>query len=67
LSLFESVFYHTLPRYFRVAVLDTDELVYFPQDYASNHRGQTKLEVVNNGRICAVPGWSVGLVESLLE
>jgi hypothetical protein len=23
------------------------------------------LEVVNNGRICAVPGWSVGLVENL--
>jgi len=45
--------------------LDTDELVYFPQEYSTNHRGQTKLEVVNNGRICAVPGWSVGLVESL--
>jgi len=45
--------------------LDTDELVYFPQEYSSNHRGQTKLEVVNDGRICAVPGWSVGLVESL--
>lgn len=45
--------------------LDTDELVYFPQEYSSNHRGQTKLEVVNNGRICAVSGWSVGLVESL--
>ncbi|HUX99263.1 MAG TPA: hypothetical protein VMV49_06880, partial [Candidatus Deferrimicrobium sp.] len=45
--------------------LDTDELVYFPQEYSRNHRGQTKLEVVNNGRICAVPGWSVGLVESL--
>ena len=45
--------------------LDTDELVYFPQEYSSNHRGQTKLEVVNNGHICAVPGWSVGLVESL--
>ncbi len=45
--------------------LDTDELVYFPQEYSSNHRGQTKSEVVNNGRICAVPGWSVGLVESL--
>ena len=45
--------------------LDTDELIYFPQEYSSNHRGQTKLEVVNNGRICAVPGWSVGLVESL--
>ena len=45
--------------------LDTDELVYFPLEYSSNHRGQTKIEVVNNGRICAVPGWSVGLVESL--
>ena len=45
--------------------LDTDELVYFPQEYSSNHRGQTKLEVINDGRICAVPGWSVGLVESL--
>jgi len=45
--------------------LDTDDLVYFPQEYSSNHRGQTKLEVVNNGRICAVQGWSVGLVESL--
>src|SRR6266849_10951940 len=45
--------------------LDTDELVYFPQAYASNHRGQTKLEVVSNGRMCAVPGWSVGLVESV--
>lgn len=45
--------------------LDIDELVYFPQEYSSNHRGQTKLEVINNGRLCAVPGWSVGLVESL--
>jgi hypothetical protein len=45
--------------------LETDELVYFPQEYSSNHRGQTKLEVVKNGRICAVPGWSVGLVESV--
>ncbi|MDO9546180.1 MAG: hypothetical protein Q7J07_05465 [Pelolinea sp.] len=45
--------------------LDTDELVYFPQEYSSAHQGQTKLEVVTNGRICAVPGWSVGLVESL--
>lgn len=45
--------------------LATDELVYFPQEYCSNHRGQSKLEVVHNGRICAVPGWSVGLVESL--
>jgi hypothetical protein len=45
--------------------LDTDALVYFPQEYSSNPRGQTKLEAINNGRICAVPGWSVGLVEGL--
>jgi len=45
--------------------LDTDELVYFPQEYSRKHQGQTKSEVVNNGRICAVPGWSVGLVERL--
>jgi hypothetical protein len=42
---------------------DTDGLVYFPREYSSDHGGQTKLEVINNGRICAVPGWSVGLVE----
>ena len=45
--------------------LDGDDLVYFPQEYSSNHRGQTKLEVVNSRRICAVPGWSVGLIEEL--
>jgi hypothetical protein len=44
--------------------LDTDGLIYFPQEYSVNHRGQTKSEAVNNGRICGVPGWSVGLVES---
>jgi len=45
--------------------LDTGDLVYFPVEYSGNHRGQTKSEVVNNGCICAVPGWSVGLVEWL--
>jgi hypothetical protein len=45
--------------------LDTGELVYFPHEYSRNHRGQTKSEAVNNRRVCAVPGWSVGLVESL--
>jgi hypothetical protein len=44
--------------------IETDELIYFPQEYSSNHRGQTKLGVITNGRICAFPGWSVGLVES---
>jgi hypothetical protein len=45
--------------------LDTREMVYFPEEYSANHRGLTKSEVITNGRICAVPGWSVGLVESL--
>ncbi|MDP4292606.1 MAG: hypothetical protein Q8908_16115, partial [Bacteroidota bacterium] len=38
-------------------------LIYFPQEYSNNHRGQTKQEAIHNGDICAVPGWSVGLVE----
>ncbi len=41
----------------------TDELAYFPQAYSSAQRGQTKSEVIHDGRICAFPGWSVGLVE----
>jgi len=45
--------------------MDTDELVYFPQEYSDNHKGQTKSEVLNNKFICAFPGWSVGLVERL--
>ncbi|MBU3955873.1 hypothetical protein KJ633_05375 [bacterium] len=44
--------------------LEKNGLVYFPQEYSVNHRGQTKLEVINNGRICAAAGWSVGLIES---
>jgi hypothetical protein len=44
--------------------LDTDELIYFPREYSGNHRGQTKSEMICNRHICAVPGWSVGLVES---
>ncbi|MFA5743065.1 MAG: hypothetical protein WC921_03695 [Candidatus Paceibacterota bacterium] len=45
--------------------LDADELIYFPQEYSNYHQGQTKLGVVDNERICAVPGWSVELVENL--
>jgi hypothetical protein len=41
-----------------------DKLVYFPREYLSDHGGQTKPEVINDGRICAFPGWSVGLAES---
>jgi len=45
--------------------LETDEIVYFPREYSIDHRGRTKLEAVNNGSICGVPGWSVGLVEHI--
>lgn len=45
--------------------LDADELIYFPQEYSNYHQGQTKIGAICNERICAVPGWSVGLVESL--
>lgn len=46
-------------------VIDGNELLYFPQDYSGNPGGQTKFEVINNRNICGVPGWSVGLIESL--
>jgi hypothetical protein len=50
---------------------DTDRLVYFPQEHPGHqkgqpeYRGQTKSEAISNETICAVPGWSVGLVESI--
>lgn len=43
--------------------IGNDELIYFPQEYSANHRGKTKLEAILDGNICALPGWSVGLVE----
>lgn len=47
--------------------METGVLIYFPQEYSiSSHCGQTKSEVINNEHICAVPGWSAGLVENLL-
>ncbi|MGA9397918.1 MAG: hypothetical protein WBV22_06615 [Anaerolineaceae bacterium] len=47
-------------------VLDTPAVVYFPQVYiGQNHQGFTKEEVMQNTRFCAVPGWSVGLIEPM--
>ncbi len=47
--------------------LDTPSLVYFPQAYTNrNHQGLTKEEVMRKTRLCAVPGWSVGLIEPIL-
>jgi hypothetical protein len=46
--------------------VDTPNLVYFPQAYTDrNHQGLTKEEVMQKTRLCAVPGWSVGLVEPI--
>jgi len=50
---------------------DTDRLVYFPQEDPGHrkgeaeYRGYTKPEAIDNRHICAIPGWSVGLVERL--
>jgi hypothetical protein len=46
-------------------VLDTEETIYFPRVYSSEHGGHTKLKIIRDSRYCAIPGWSVGLVESL--
>jgi hypothetical protein len=45
-------------------LLDTPGLVYFPQAYSDgDHQGTTKEEALKDKRFCAVPGWSVGLIE----
>jgi len=44
--------------------VETDEILYFPRNYTINHQGLRKLDVIDNSIFCAVPGWSVGLVES---
>lgn len=46
--------------------VDTPNLVYFPQAYTDgNHQGLTKEEVMQKTSYCAVPGWSVGLIEPI--
>jgi hypothetical protein len=45
-------------------MLDTPETVYFPKDYSSEHGGNTKLQVIQDRKYCALPGWSIGLVEN---
>jgi len=45
--------------------VDTPKLVYFPQAYTDrNHQGVTKEKAIQKTHLCAVPGWSVGLIES---
>ena len=46
------------------AALDTPQVVYLPTSYGADHGGVTKDRVVRDPRHCAVPGWSVGLVEA---
>lgn len=45
-------------------VLDTPDLVYFPQSYTLTHRGLSKTDIIHARHICAFPGWSIGLVEA---
>ena len=46
--------------------VDTPNVVYFPRAYTDrNHQGLTKEEVMRKTRLCAVPGWSVGLIEPI--
>ena len=46
--------------------VDTHDLVYFPQAYTDrDHQGLTKEEVMQETRLCAVHGWSVGLIEPI--
>lgn len=47
------------------AALDTPRVVYLPASYGEDHGGVTKDRLVRDPRRCAVPGWSVGLVEDL--
>jgi hypothetical protein len=47
-----------------VALFEPDGLVYFPRQYGEAHGGILKSEMVEDGRCCGVPGWSVGLVEA---
>ena len=44
--------------------INADSIVYFPKQFDSNHKGKTKLEVINDPKICPIPGWSVGLTEN---
>lgn len=46
--------------------MDTPRFLYFPQNYTyRDHQGITKEEVIGDSGICAVPGWSIGLIEPL--
>jgi hypothetical protein len=43
--------------------ISANEIVYFPHQFEGNHKGKTKGEIVNDPSVCAVPGWSLGLIE----
>ena len=47
--------------------VDTPKIVYFPQAYTDcdHHQGLTKEEVIQKKHLCAVPGWSAGLIEPM--
>lgn len=43
--------------------IKTDDIVYFPSQFGSDHKGKSKDQITRDQRICFVPGWSIGLIE----
>jgi hypothetical protein len=43
---------------------DFDSMIYLPSFFSRDHKGKTKQEVINDPKICAFPGWSIGLIEN---
>jgi hypothetical protein len=43
--------------------IKTDDIVYFPSQFGSDHKGKSKDQITKDQRICSVPGWSIGLIE----
>ncbi|HEX6977626.1 MAG TPA: hypothetical protein VF185_04735 [Patescibacteria group bacterium] len=41
----------------------SDKVVYFPRQFDVNHDGKSKDRIIADPKICAIPGWSIGLVE----
>ncbi|MDD1771583.1 MAG: hypothetical protein LUQ09_01535 [Methanomassiliicoccales archaeon] len=44
---------------------EAGDLVYFPKELSDDHQGMTKGEAIDDESICAFPGWSIGLTESI--
>jgi hypothetical protein len=45
--------------------IKTNGIVYFPRQFDTNHHGNSKEQVIADPKVCAIPGWSIGLVEDM--